>query len=234
MTSTVEKGSKHGVTKGIFGMLCMIIGLAYFAFLSGENFQILDTQVASWSLLTNTIISFIAVIMNFAKKKKMPYIIWFILFCFSIYVMVTEVVNWFYIVVAASLLIGGSSEIFAVNLSAWVYLLAEMHWGNQLDSIVTMNLAWIFFALTLVGLSLCEQVECIGFNSLSNELSFIFGDALGDLIGTPILIAGIVCWILNRFTSVNVPELLMEMHFIYVGVILWVFTFINLSGLTEN
>ena len=36
-----------------------------------------------------------------------------------------------------------------------------------------------------------------------------------------IIVAGIVIWILNKIPAVNVADLLMKMHFIYVGLILW-------------
>lgn len=217
VASIIDSNPKQGIIKGILGLLGIIIGLSYFSVLSGESFQIIKTPMVLWSLIANTIISFAAMFMKFAKQKKMPYLIYFILFCFSIFVMVTGGVSWLYIVIAIGLFIGGVSEILALNLSAWVFLLVKMLLSNQSNDIVNINLAWIFFALILVGFILCEQ-----YDKQEDIFSLILGNEIsGFLIGVLIIVAGIVIWILNKIPAVNVADLLMKMHFIYVGLILW-------------
>lgn len=217
VTNTIYSNPKQGIIKGIFGIFGIIIGLSYFAVLSGESFQVLKTPMVLWSLIANTIISCTAMFMKFAKQKKMPYLIYFILFCFSIFVIFTGGASWLYFVIAIGLFIGGVSEILALNLSAWIYLIAKILLSNQSNDIVSINLAWIFFALILVGFILCEQ-----YDKQEDIFSLILGNEIsGFLIGVLIIVAGIVIWILNKIPAVNVADLLMKMHFIYVGLILW-------------
>ena len=223
VASIIDSNPKQGIIKGILGLLGIIIGFSYFAVLSGESFQIIKTPMVLWSLIANTIISFAAMFMKFAKQKKMPYLIYFILFCFSLFVMVTGGVSWLYIVIAIGLFIGGVSEILALNLSAWICLLVKMLLSNQLNGIVSINLAWVFFALILVGFILCEQ-----YDKQEDIFSLILGNEIsGFLIGILIIVVGIVIWILNKIPAVNVADLLMKMHFIYVGLILWLIAIIT-------
>ena len=210
---------REGIFKGIIGGICILAGLLYFGILSGDSLNLIKTPMVLVSLIANSLVSLIAYYLKFVKKKKMPYLVYFILFAFSIFVMFTGGMSWFYLIISIGVFIGGVSEVLFLQLTAWIYLIFMMlSVVDKIPSDSIINLAWIFFALVLFGFILTEQ-----YDKQDDLFAIILGnEASHYFIGFLLIIAGIVLFILNLIPAVDVATLLMKMHFIYVGLILWI------------
>jgi serine/threonine protein kinase len=214
---TTKKHSE--VYKGIIGSLFVIVGLFCFAMMFKDTLEITKTPMVMVSLSANLVVSFIAYILKCVKNKKMPYVVYFILFVFSVYVMISGGLSWFYLLISIGLFIGGVTEIFVLNIVAFLYILI-MHFATftMFDGIAVMKNAWIFFALTLYGFLLVEQ-----YDKQDDIFSIILcEDIFAYCVGFILLVTGVIIFLINLIPSVTVSELLMNMHFIYVGLIIWV------------
>lgn len=215
-----NKSDSDSPAKGIVGIVGIILGLLYFTILTRENLVLIKTPLVMWSLIADTIIAFYAIVLKFFGKKKMPYYVYFLLFCFSVYVMITSGMSWLYLIVSIALFIGGKTEIFAVLLSAWTYVfIMNAEIGTMVNSICNEKNAWIFFAIVLIGLIMAEQ-----YDNQTDLFSIILANEMSPfMLGTLIFIVGIALWLVNLIPAISVASLLMNMHFIYVGLILWFF-----------
>lgn len=215
---SMSKTRNTKIYKGIMGSLFLVIGLLGFAMLFRENLIIVKTPMIMWSLIANLLVSVVACVMK-GTKKKMPYLIYFVLFGFSIYVMVTGGLSWFYVLMTIGLIIGGVTEVFAINIAAALYiLLCNLNDFSLIENLFVLNNVWIFFALALCGFLLAEQ-----YDQQPDVFAIILGeDYASYFIGFLVLVAGIIMFLINLIPTITITELLMKMHFIYVGPILWV------------
>lgn len=173
-------------------------------------------------------------IMKFAKKKRMPLWIYFVQFVFSVYVMITGGFSWLYLILAISLLLGGVSENAAVVFSCWIFLLLKnvVLIGNEGFSIPEKH-AWIFMILAVIGYYFVELND--RYDGFERETESILSGPLDSILfimdlvsllviggGLLMIIAGIVIWILNKIPSIEVGSLLLNLHFVISGIIIFV------------
>lgn len=207
---------KSGAMKGVLGCAFLCFGLLYFSLLSGESLDFFRTPMVKWSLIANSVVSIVSIILKITNKKNTLRPFYFILFCFSIYVMITGGMSWLYIVISIALLLGRVTAVFAVLLSVWLYILSINTNFLDLNAVCNEDFAGLFLMMAILGLILSLR-----FDKKKKKYSTILPDGMIIILfGILTLIAGIVIWVLNVIPMITVASLLMKMHFIYVGVFL--------------
>lgn len=217
-----EQIRREPLGKGIIGSTFLVVGLLYFVLLKFDKGILKGNTMVLISLSVNMLASFVSIGLKAKKKSRLPYLLYFVLFCFSIFVMIKSGISWLYVVVSLSLLIGGVTEVFAVSIVSCIALVLKSMMLTVNSGWINEKYVWIFLALALIGLFLSQQ-----YDKQTDLFAVLTSDMMSPVLGGFLLIVvGGIIWILNKIPAINISSLLMNMHLIYVGLILWVSCFI--------
>lgn len=216
---------KYTVSYIVWGLI-VVICLLYFGLLTPESMRLLDKPVLFVVLAGDCVVALVTAIVDYFTdilSVDAPLYIHLALGVANVIVLFIMGYNW--IILATALFILPMYE-FGVIASFAVVLVFNIPACEVFvtlgNSFVNERFAWIFFALAICGALVHYSYENKRFKAFLDDESEEVNLILALFIGLILLIAGIVIFILNKFSPVQVPSLVMHMHFIYVGLILLV------------
>lgn len=229
-----EKVKKTSSNKGKFslwGAIFLVVSMTYFGGVLGGIS--VPTQSA-WFLVVMGADALLATISFAVKVKtgnKAPYILYFLAFGATTYMLITGGNNWLLLFLVISLFFGGVIENFILSLACFLFcFMSDYPIVSQLmTEYCQPKLALFFFVLFVLGSHYSMYGDGnVAKRGYKSTLDIIFRDTMSPFFsGIAIFACGIVLWVWNKFSILDVAPLLMNMHFIWAGLIL---AFIGLVG----
>ncbi len=237
---------RHG---GYLGILLLMVGILYFGLLTRETLILTSKMSVTVSLIVFSVISLAAMLNLHLQGKRISYFWYLVMFCAAVIIMITGGFSWLYLTIALSLFFGGGTGSFTVIISGWIFtILRNTAVYEKLGAILTEKYAWIFMILAITGYFLTKyldnerrRVKGSGTDSSDNDelinTDQILLCEIQLFISALIMITGIVIWILDRFTPVEVSSMLISLHFFFTGLIegaIWLTLLLRYDLNTDN
>lgn len=236
-STTVNNGDTHideiPATKaektgfGIFGIVFIVLGITFLRINTGDNGFIGANTLYYAFCIIFSLISIIKFIVTKRETGKVPYWINLLIFVFCIFVIVNGGYSLFLLIMIFSLFIGQATEMFATTIAAWLNILLVNVFDNTNQTLsANEKYIWIFFTMLLIGYMFSIMSDQKTYSS-----QFILATVV-TLSSILVIIFGSVLWIINKILTGVVSKVLMNLHFIYTGIVVLVVSFILVAVLS--
>lgn len=223
--TTQNRGDiKPNTRKGILGSFFFGLGLLLLALaIEDTTRERFFPPLLCVTLIFNTVISIVAVIRK-RKNKKIPFLIYLLLFGVFVYLKISSDISWLYLICAVSLFVDGVTVKLAASITAWLYaLLMSSPLHEIIGSVDLIKYAWIFMIFSMIGFVMTEQHDQQG-----GLCSIIFGNTYSVcFVSVLSLFIGCALKLVSLIPGVQYGRVLSNLHFVYSAGVLMILGIIS-------